>query len=260
MLPKTIILGLNLHGEINVNNRVPEIKPLDINCLIQLNAVACGVANISSFTNYEMLSKEVDLFIKSHQMDWNSNYKEDELLSYVENIQRLLIKENDEEQKKIEKEYKKKISEKDCDTKLISYMKQYFDTIDKSYNISAFKEYVPIANKLFYKFSEDELKELMRLKKINKSNDYFNKISVYNSLDEMDIFTLLSSLGYTLDLISLFDLIDFLKGAGVENIIMIDLSCEVFKDEMESLTDRDIRCVRNYMQKNKLRSYKNKVA
>ena len=64
MLPKTLVLGLNLHGEIPLNEKGnPYIGILKLKQLIQINAVTYGVPNVSTFETYDKLSELVSDFI-----------------------------------------------------------------------------------------------------------------------------------------------------------------------------------------------------
>jgi hypothetical protein len=82
----------------------------------------------------------------------------------------------------------------------------------------------------------------------NHVNDFINKI-VLSNMENSDVFSLLEALGYTTDEIKHSELLEYLYGTGLENIIFVDLSC--------SLTDigdkRTLRKVKRRLQKeNKL--------
>jgi hypothetical protein len=102
-------------------------------------------------------------------------------------------------------------------------------------------------DKLFLKFTDGEL--------INPNNiqeHYFNKIVIYNLANEPDLFDMLKSVGLDLDQITLFQMIEFLVNIGVENLIIVDLSCGIFKSDSGlklKLTDRYIRYQRQQMLK-----------
>lgn len=252
MLPKKIILGCNLHGEIILKNKEFEVKPLDINLLIQLNAVTCGVANISTLENYDNISKDIDKYITSNPLNWDEDIEQTEILNYVKNIKEILSESDRENFISIQKEYRRQ--KKDKDSSQQNYMKDYIHTSDKSYKITTFTQGQNISNKLFYKFSEEEL-DLIKTDDIDLEDVLFNKLFIYNTENKQDVFELLASLGFEYNEISLFNLLDLFKELGVENIIIIDLSCEVFKDN-NKLSDREKRNLRNIMFKKELRQKK----
>jgi hypothetical protein len=252
MLPKTIILGCNLHGEIPLDSRNrPQVTPLKMNYVIQLNAVAPGIANIATFKNYNKLSKKVDSFIEDNPMDWNESQTDPELLSYVRDIKELLVESNKEEREEIERTYKE--FSKTGQTKVLEHMQKYIHTFDKSYKITKFSHGQSIPNKIFIRFSEEELERVEHEDYEDLDDAYFNKLFVYNTEDKLDIFELLAFMGHELEEISLFNLIDLLEGLEVENIILVDLSCEVFSTESVALTNRGIRATRRDLEQSKLR-------
>uniref|UniRef100_A0A6C0HWU6 Uncharacterized protein n=1 Tax=viral metagenome TaxID=1070528 RepID=A0A6C0HWU6_9ZZZZ len=259
MLSKTVIIGCNLHGEIMLDkNNNPFVEPLKLKSLIQLNAVTPGITNIATFTTYDKLGRDVDSFIEDNPKDWDADYSENDLLSYVKKIRRLLIKSNKEERKDIEQLYKKNAKQQNTGLtdRVATNMKGYVHSLDKSYNISAFGQGDKILNKTFYKFDAVELENVeMEDDDVDLEDAFFNKLFVYNNEDKMEIFDFLDSLGHPRDELTLFNLIDFLEGLGVENLILIDLSCEVFvRDDNFEFTSRDIRSKRNFIEKQNLRN------
>ena len=90
------------------------------------------------------------------------------------------------------------------------------------------------------------------LKGVNPENiteQYFNQIVIYNLKGEPDIFDLLESVGMEIDEITTIQLIEFLQSLGVENLIIIDLSCSTFKSGEFSISDRRIRYMRRTLAK-----------
>ena len=246
MFPKTLIIGINSHGEIPLDNQGnPETTKFKLNQMIQLNAVTCGVANISTFDTYHKLSEIVADYIDETPLDWGKQHNKEELMEYVKILQDLLVKNNMEERKDIEKMYKRV---KNSELLEQLHRRRYIHTDNKSYNISYYKEGDTITNKLFYKFSPEEI-EFYGLDDEIIEDAYFNKIFVYNDEYKTNIFDLLESQGVVIEEITLFNLIDYLGGMGIENIILLDLSCSVFKDnEGKPLSDRAIRRTRRTME------------
>ena len=77
----------------------------------------------------------------------------------------------------------------------------------------------------------------------NIPENYFNNIVLYN-LEELELFKMLESAGLDIDQITLGEMLEFLVNLGVQNLIMVDLSCSVFKGKSEFLTERNIRLKR----------------
>lgn len=252
MLPRTIILGTNLHGEIPLDEQgQPHTTPLQIKTLIELNAVTCGVPNVSTFETYDRLSNVVDEFIEAEPLNWNEEHSRAELVSYTEQIRDLLVEDNAEERKDIEKQYRK--MRRSEPSALEKHFESYVHTTEKAYKISAFKQGDTISNKLFYRFSPAELDQY-DIDEDDIADAYFDKIFVYNTDDKIDIFELLESIGYDMSEITLFQLIEMLPGIGVENIILIDLACNIFKDSNNTmLSARSTRAKRREMEKQGLR-------
>jgi hypothetical protein len=251
MLPKTLVLGFNLHGEIPLNEKGnPYTKILKLKQLIQINAVTYGVPNVSTFETYDKLSKIVSDFNCENNIGLDNEDTSENLIDYTTKIQNLLIENNEEEVRDIEKQHKKLT--KQCggkQTEMLNKFGSYVHNSDKSYKIYSFIESDIILNKTFYKFTPEEIKYYELSEDINQ-NSYFNKIVVYNMEGKVDIFELLESIGYKLTEITLFNLIDLLHGMGVENLISIDLSCFVFKNiKGELISDRANRITRRNIER-----------
>lgn len=244
MFPNTIILGMNLHGEIKLNNEEkPEIKqiPPNIKNIIQLNVVAPGVPNISRMENYNKLLNLTEQFV--HNNTFSSYPNKEELIDYVKHIQQILISESKAENHQMEKYYKQLLT-KNGSQKEIQKFENYIYSLDKTYMINSYNAGHFISNKLFYKFSEVELRELSEI------HTNFNKIVIYND-EKMDVFELIKFVsGVEINEISLFDLIDFFVGVGgVENIIFIDMSCSIIKNSNNIVVnDRKIRAIRREIE------------
>ena len=105
-------------------------------------------------------------------------------------------------------------------------------------NLKIWRVDINSGDKLFIKFSEGEL--------INPDNfpeHYFNKIILYN-LDEFNLFNMLESVGINVEQITMEQLMEFLVSLGVQNLIVVDLSCSVFNGNQKFLSDRNIRQLR----------------
>ena len=63
-------------------------------------------------------------------------------------------------------------------------------------------------------------------------------------LKTLDLFSMLLSSELDIDQITIGQLMEFLVNIGVENLIIVDLSCSVFNGNPEFLTERNIRQTR----------------
>lgn len=250
MFPKTILLGMNLHGEIKLNKeKRPEIRklPPPIKSLTQLNAVSYGVPNVSRIENYNELIQLTSNFVDNQPIGLDST--PEELFDYVSQLKQLLIKSSEPEIKNIEEYYRLFLSKnhyenENNDTNQRNSFARYIHSLDKSYTIKTTTNGSPIINKIFYKFSQDEQRE------IGETSPYFNKIVLYNA-GNMDLFELLQSVtGYEITEISLYDLIEFFVGVGgVENIVLIDFSCSTFRDSNGNIVNnRTSRALRREIE------------
>jgi hypothetical protein len=250
-MKKTLVVGINLHGEIPLDKDAnPETRRLDNKFIIKLDAVAPGVPNISTFENYNNLSEITRELVKSN--DWiNQPMKSDRLFNrkykrkmkdFVISIKNRFLEENKENIKGVENLYlkKKKVHEP------IEHEQNFVYNKDNLYTISTVNKGDKVNNKLFLKFTSDELDQL-GIDEDDLEGEGFNKILIYN-LDEetpIDVFDLL---GPEFTQITLFNLIDLLTGMGAENIIFIDMSCSIFTSD-NSLTKRTIRTARRQIMK-----------
>jgi hypothetical protein len=248
---KTVIVGINLHGEIQLDeNNDPQIGEVKNNYIIKLNVATPGVPNISTIENYNRLGDVTKELIKKNEwlnepmlsLRCQNGYKK-RMLNFVNELKNEFIKENEDNVMGIEKVYYRKRS---VDEILSTHQQNFVYNTGSMYKINKFNKCDPITNKLFLKFSEEELKQLEIKEDDNKR---FNKILLYNFSDnENDMVDVFQLLGPEYTEITLFNLIDFLQGMGVENIIFIDLSCAVFTSE-NKLSKRDIRSTRRRLTK-----------
>lgn len=252
-MKKTLVIGINLHGEIPLDkDNNPETRKLDNSFIITMDAVTPGVPFISTLENYNNLSEITKKLVKSN--DWLNypmqsdrqfaeTYK-NKMIDFVTTIKTKFIKETTENVKGIEHEYSKKRKHNEP----FGHEQDFIHNKDSLFTISTFDNGDSIANKLFLKFTQEELDQLNIDEIADKD---FNKIIIYN-LDNIDVFELL---GPEYTSITLFNLIDLLTGMGAEKIIFIDLSCSVFISDSK-ITKRTIRNVRRQIIKSKKKSGK----
>ena len=68
---------------------------------------------------------------------------------------------------------------------------------------------------------------------------------------------MLQSVGMDIEQITTSQLIEFLSSLGVENLIIVDFSCYVFKGETIHLTERNIRHTRRKIMSNETKIRRN---
>jgi hypothetical protein len=236
-IPKTLIIGVFLHGELHLNENGElnnDIVPDGISIHV-INSVAPGVPNISTLENYEHMATQISKIIRRNRnYDKLTNYQ---INSLVENLRVMLVKENKNQSTDIIKQHQHLYSKNKVNPVFQQYTYQYSNSFKiKTYNS---KDIIP--NKLFTKMSQEDV--------INPDNipkKYFNNIVLYN-LEELDLFKMLLTAGLDIEKITLGQMLEFLVGLGVQNLIMVDMSCSVFKGNSEFLTERNIRHIRRKM-------------
>jgi len=233
-IPKTLVIGIYLHGYLPVNKNkelINEIIPDGLH-VTTINAVAPGVPYISTLEEYENMGEQISNTIKTRKnYDKLTKKQITKLSKYLRN---LLVNTNMNQAADILKEHQYLYSRNNINSNLQKFSYQY----GNSFKIKTYDSGQIIPNKLFIKFSDGEL--------INPNNfpeHYFNKIILYN-FDETDLFEILASVGMDIEQISMAQLMEFLVNLGVQNLIIIDLSCSVFNGETKNLSDRNIRQLR----------------
>lgn len=240
-IPKTLIIGVNMHGEIHLQNNgelCKEVVPENMNLSV-ISAVAPGVPFVSTFENYENISAKVSNRINKIK-NWNkltNSYLED----LSENLRDLLVETNKEAAKEILKMHQQLYSKQNIN----QIYQQFSCYYDNAFRIKKYRANDTFTDKLFLKFSEGEV-----LNPDNIPEEYFNKIVIYNLEGKQDIFQYLASVGLNIEEITLSEMITFLVNIGVENLLVVDLSCSVFKGHPNYLTERNIRYLRRQMLKN----------
>ena len=268
---KTLVIGINLHGEIPIdNNCEPEMIKVPNNYIIKLNTVAPGVPNISTIENYNNLGDIVKRFVKENK--WlNDPMKSSRLekkyktrmLQFVTELKEKFIEENKDNIAGIESEYFSYflsskmgvLNVQRCKKGVMpeshKHKKYFIHNTDRMYGITEFGKDDVIENKLFSKFSPEQIEQYGIDEDQLGYDKGFNKIVIYNFEDAVtqDLFEMLHvSFGLELTEITLFDLIDLFTNMSVENLIVIDLSCSTFKSD-KGLTSRTTRCLRREIMK-----------
>jgi len=223
----------------------PEINQLKINKLIQLNSVRCGTPNVANPISYNALGQQVQDYVNEHPQSW-----EDIDIKYVQDIKDILITSSAEDQKEISRQYsyvpQVKLDELPQEERSrVKSIQEYFHHIDDQYQIKVFNKNDTIYNKKFYRLSPEEYPQ-----GIVEEPLFFDKIVVYNTRPETsDIFEFIKQLsGYVYTSVTLFEIIDFFRELGVENIVLIDFSCNSFayKNKLLDFNDsKEFRIIRS---------------
>lgn len=236
-IPKTLFMGLFLHGELHLldNGELNMDTVPDGMRVTVINAVAPGIPNISTLEDYENMATRISKVVKKRQYyDELTNY---EINKVVVNLRDILVRENKVQSSDIIKVHQHLYYKNQVNVVFQKFTHQY----GNSFNIKTYSANDKIPNKLFIKFSEGEV-----INPDNIEEKYFNNIVLFN-LDESDLFRMLVSVGLYIEQITLGQILEFLVGFGVQNLIMIDLSCSTFKGKSEFLTERNIRLKRRKM-------------
>jgi len=249
-IPKTLVIGINMHGELHLKedgsplkDTVPENMYISV-----INAVAPGIPNISTFEKSEQLAEKIYQRIKRRK-NWNKLTKT-QIDNLSESIKDVLVKTNKEQSRDIIKEHQRLYSRNKVNTTFQKFAHQY----DHSFRITTYDSGNKMPDKLYLKFGEGEA-----LNPDSIEEKYFNTIVLYNLEGEPDIFEILQSVGMDIDQITTSQLIEFFSSLGVENLIIVDFSCYVFKGESKYLTERNIRHTRRKIMSTGNKSRKTRV-
>ena len=238
--PKTLIIGIYMHG----------ILPLDKNGEMQMqkvpkglrittiNSVAPGITNISNIETIETIAKQLSSKVKTKK-NYNKLTKT-QITNLTENIRDSLVNENKQHAFNIIKEYQHQYQyqyQYKVNTDFQHFAYQY----DNSFKIKTYESYDNIPDKLFIKFTNGE-----HSNPNNFPEHYFNKIILYN-LHELNLFEMLKTCGLTIEHISMEYLMEYFVSLGVQNLIIVDLSCSTFNADDNIISDRHIRQVRRHM-------------
>ena len=224
MFPETLIVCINTHGivpsniENNISKPIMRTMKYPVN-MFKINATTYGVPFISSLNNTEMIcfklkqkSNALNLGITTPQQTSHILKRECERLNR-ENTENI-IKDSNES----------------------TNLTLYANYSDLMFNIIETKQYDEYVEKLYFKFNDNNLKEL----DITEEDfDYFNTIRLLN-VNNMDVFEMLTKIGFKQNQISLADLIDVLYNmTQMKNLIIIDMTCSTTEDDKRN--DRRIR-------------------
>jgi len=251
-IPKTLVIGINMHGELNLDvNKNPIYAIVPENMYIStINSVAPGVPNISTLENYDMFAEHISEKIKTIT-DWDTI----DIEHLTVEIRELLVELNEEQSRDIIKLAQQNYSKGNMTDKMKAAYAHHYN---KSFQIKNYHGGMRIPDKIFLKFTDREIENIAP--DGLEDSYYFNKIVLYNLEGEPDLFEFLEMVGHSVDRITISQMCDFLNSLGVVNLIIVDLSCSIFRGETE-LTEREIRYARRQMiggKKIKTRKYKNK--
>ena len=237
-MQKTLVIGIYLHGQYRLdstgsieNDNVPNGMRVNI-----IHSAAPGVPDISTLEVKENMAKKISEKIQTNR-DYNKLTKE-EIYNLTEELRDLLVEENKDQSNDIIKLHQHNYSFNETS----SYLQEFSHHYDNAFKIVYYQELQTITNKIFTQFTQGEL-----LNRDNVETHYINKIVIYNLEGEPNLFDLFRLINRTFDTITLGQLITFFSSFGVENLIIIDATCSVFKGHEFHLTDRNIRQIRRQM-------------
>jgi hypothetical protein len=179
------------------------------------------------------------------------------ILEFVKYLKEYMVEENSKNLQGIQKDYDNKRKQGET----TKHIQNFEYNKDKMYEITEFNKGDTIVNKLFLKFTPEELEQL-GIDEEEIQYVGFNKIVLYNFTDENDdtLYNVFDLIGPEYTQITLFQLIDLLKGMGAENLILIDLSCSVFRSNNNNdITERDERFLRRDIKKSRIFGGKRKT-
>jgi hypothetical protein len=218
-LPKTVIVAITTHGQVmlNPNPQVFSLPPKMT--LTSISSVSPGVCNFT-------FPDAIKYLIQHLYNNAPTDLIEKDVFPYAKQIASLFktIQDKDDEIS---------LTQKTDPNRIDPEYKHYWHHNDKSFEVDMYTE--EVLNKKFIVLRDE----------LEPTDGYYNKINiivpgenVYNVLnikDEDERAEMTTQ-----------DLMDMLKGKGVENVIMLDLSCSPFDSE---LNDRGIRAMARSLHK-----------
>lgn len=237
LIPETLVIGIHLHGEIHLNKngypnkeKIPDGMRLNI-----INAVAPGVSNISTLQVNETMAQNISTIIDSYNINKLTKYKTNILCNILKNM---LVETNKIQSTNIIKEYQDLYNKNIINPTFQDFVHQY----GNSFKINSYETNEFIYDKIFIKFSDGQI-----INPHNYPENYVNNIVLYNLEGKPDLFDILQMCGLEVTHITIGQIMEFLVNLGVKNLVIIDLSCSVFKGDSEFLSKRNIRQLRRQM-------------
>lgn len=242
--PKKLIIGIFTHGEQPLDNTgLQTITNVPQKMTIQkIDAVLPGVANVSTVENFENIGKSISKLINNRRINWDEMTSE-QVHNLTQLIATSVINANYDMASQINKDYDDSISKNDT----LPFLSQYVHTSSHPMRILTYKENEEMPDKLFTKIKPGEL--------INPDEileNYSGKIVMLNVEGEPDIFDIIDGFDDT----PFSGLNAFFEAMGVENLIVIDLSCNVFTNIQPG--SRMARANRRQILKNEMSTKKPK--
>ena len=245
-IPKTVFATSITHGIIPITNSAittdPEFiyktLPKHMN-LIRINVTELGVSNISTLENTVNINDAICKKIHANIANQTTN-----LLRTAVSIKNVIKRTNRENKQGIIQASGDAIYEEKQ-----SLFADYLHSADNMYKIEQIRGGDSYIEKIFTKFTEEEL-EIARKNDINENgfetdaSDCFNRINIVN-MEGMDVFAMFENMGYLLVELQFSDFIEFMNGLGVENVVLIDMSCN-------NIDTKDPRTMRRLRRNQKL--------
>jgi hypothetical protein len=255
--PKTLVIGIFTHGEQPLDDdNVPKLTTLHPNISIhKIDMVLPGIANVSTVDNFENIGNSISQLINNKKINWDEMTSEDSY-ALAKQLAYKVINEHSSMNSQINKDYNYSISKGEP----IPYLAQYVHNSSHPLRILSYKSDEQMPDKLFTKINPGEL--------VNPDNipeNYCGKIVMLNVEGEPDIFEIIEGFDDT----PFSGLNAFFEAMEVKNLIVVDLSCNVFPNiqpssrlarrlrrsmlttESSTKIDRNPRDLRTYRRKSR---------
>ena len=244
--PETVLLAVTSHGLTKCDDISKKVKTFNVPSdmrIIKLSAVAPGVCNL---TEPENLDKTIEPIVKKINKPDEFNKLLRDPINYLEEIADFI-------KNKEADTIKETINDKDPDFDR-KIRDDYIHHRNKGYTIREYNPNNPMINKDFVRNNRTELNRGawdFRISALNASEvgkpDLFNEITQRRTYADTDT------------TITLEEIVIFLKSKGVQQIIIIDLSCANFETESgKELTEIEERNLRRDLLKSGLNGGKRK--
>jgi len=217
--PKTLVLGIFTHGEQPLHNETmsPILTDVPSNMPIyKIDAVLPGVANVSTVENFERIGDSISNLINTRKINWDE-LTNDHAYDLAQQIAYKLITENDSMSSQIDKDYNYSVSKKNP----IPSLAQYVHTSEHPMRILTYRPNEQMPDKLFTKILPGEL-----LNPEEIPENYCGKIIMLNVEGQPDIFDIIEGFDDT----PFSGLNAFFEAMEIQNLIVVDLSCNVFQN------------------------------
>lgn len=234
--PKTLVIGIFTHGEQPLDDTTSPILtevPSNMN-IHKIDMVLPGVANVSTVENFENIGNSISALINNKKINWDEMIHQQSFM-LAQQLAYNLINENANMVSQINKDYNYSVSKREP----LPYLAQYVHTASHPLRILSYNANEKMPDKLFTKIKPGEL-----LNPDEIPENYCGKIIMLNVEGQPDIFDIIDGFDDT----PFSGLNAFFEAMDVKNLIVVDLSCNVFPNIQPS--SRTARLKRRHILKN----------